>query len=48
MGDLLFAHSYIDKDAAFAQGLAFVTDDDKVIMQGDNTTWLDRGQFRNR
>jgi len=38
--------NYTTKDDAFASGLAYVRDDGTVIMQGDNTTWLDKGVRR--
>ena len=41
-------HSYTDRDTAFGLNLAYVTDDDIVIMKGDNTTTLPDGQHRNR
>lgn len=40
--------SYTTRDDAFASGLAYVRDDGTVIMQGDNTTWLDKGVPRKR
>ncbi|CAL1695891.1 unnamed protein product [Somion occarium] len=40
--------NYTDHDFAVAQGLAYVTpDDNKVVMKGDNTTWLPDGVNRN-
>ncbi|KAH9944400.1 glycoside hydrolase family 16 protein [Epithele typhae] len=39
--------NYTDHDTAIRNGLAFVTDDGKVVMKGDNTTQLDSGVFRN-
>ncbi|KAG6851044.1 hypothetical protein H0H93_002936 [Arthromyces matolae] len=38
---------YVTQEQAFAQGLAYVQDDGVVVMQGDNTTWLDQGVYRN-
>lgn len=40
--------SYTDRDTAFGHNLVYVTDDDLVIMKGDNTTTLSDGQNRNR
>lgn len=40
--------SYTTKADALATSLAFVTPDGKVIMQGDNTTWLSEGVSRRR
>jgi len=39
--------NYTDRATAFADGLAYVTSDDIVVMKGDNTTWLASGQNRN-
>ncbi|KAI0932227.1 hypothetical protein AcW1_000592 [Taiwanofungus camphoratus] len=39
--------NYTDQNTAFADGLAYVTDDNIVVMKGDNTTWLASGQYRN-
>ena len=39
---------YVDRDEAFANGLAAVTDKNEVIMKGDNTTWLPMGVNRSR
>ncbi|KAG6335282.1 hypothetical protein ID866_3811 [Astraeus odoratus] len=39
---------FVDKDTAFSSGLAYVTSDNKVIMQGDNTTTLPYGTNRSR
>lgn len=39
---------FVDQPTAFANRLAYVTDDDKVVMKGDNTTWLASGVPRNR
>jgi len=41
-------YSYTTKTDALATGLAFVTSQGKVMMQGDNTTWLDEGVSRRR
>lgn len=38
--------NFLDHDDAFAQGLAYVQDDGKVIMKGDNTTVLPVGTNR--
>ncbi|KAI0669919.1 glycoside hydrolase family 16 protein [Trametes maxima] len=38
---------YTDRDTAFGSNLSFVTDDGKVIMKGDDITWLDSGVYRN-
>lgn len=40
--------SYTDRDTAFADGLAYVESDGVVVMKGDNTTYLQEGQNRNR
>ncbi|KAJ8522535.1 hypothetical protein ONZ45_g901 [Pleurotus djamor] len=37
---------YVDRDDAFKKRLVYVDDNDKVIMKGDNTSWLPRDQFR--
>ncbi|TFK89981.1 glycoside hydrolase family 16 protein [Polyporus arcularius HHB13444] len=39
--------NYTDRDTALAHNLTFITDDGKVIMKGDDTTWLDSGVYRN-
>ena len=44
----LLLTSYTDRDTAFAKNLSFVTGDDKVIMKGDDYSWLDAGVYRNR
>lgn len=41
-------HSFINETAAFADGLAYITDDNVVVMKGDNTSWLAAGEVRNR
>ncbi|KAI6005347.1 glycoside hydrolase family 16 protein [Pisolithus orientalis] len=38
--------TFVDQQTAFSSGLAYVTSDNKVIMQGDNTTWLPLGTNR--
>ncbi|CAG7847908.1 SubName: Full=Related to endo-1,3(4)-beta-glucanase {ECO:0000313/EMBL:CCA72624.1} [Serendipita indica DSM 11827] len=38
---------YVDRDTAFAKGLAYVRDDGIAVMRVDNTTWLADGQKRN-
>ncbi|KAF9453795.1 glycoside hydrolase family 16 protein [Macrolepiota fuliginosa MF-IS2] len=40
---LTYPLSYTTRDDAFASGLAFTQPDGTVIMQGDNTTQLDKG-----
>lgn len=40
--------SFVDQQTAFADGLAYVTSDNKVVMKGDNTTWLAEGVNRSR
>lgn len=35
---------YVDRDTAFAKGLAYVRDDGVAVMRVDNTTWLADGQ----
>ncbi|KAL0951157.1 hypothetical protein HGRIS_007889 [Hohenbuehelia grisea] len=37
---------YVDRAHAFNKSLAYVTDNNKIIMKGDNTSWLPNGQFR--
>ncbi|THH17007.1 hypothetical protein EW146_g3741 [Bondarzewia mesenterica] len=37
---------YVDRDTAFGNGLAYVMNDSKVIMKGDDTSWLASGQNR--
>lgn len=44
----MFYHSYTDRETAFAKNLAYVTDEGKVVMKGDDYTWLDDGVYRNR
>ncbi|KAF8078599.1 glycoside hydrolase family 16 protein [Lyophyllum atratum] len=39
--------NYVNRSTAFDQQLVYVQDDGVVIMKGDNTTWLERGAFRN-
>ncbi|KAJ3485570.1 hypothetical protein NLI96_g4881 [Meripilus lineatus] len=39
--------NYTDRQTAFSQSLVYVTADNKVIMKGDNKTWLPQGQYRN-
>ncbi|KAF9229309.1 glycoside hydrolase family 16 protein [Gyrodon lividus] len=38
--------TFVDQQTAFSNGLAYVTSSDKVIMKGDNTTWLPAGVNR--
>ncbi|KAG9058872.1 hypothetical protein FS842_000069 [Serendipita sp. 407] len=38
---------YVDRDTAFASGLAYVREDGIAVMRVDNTTWLPEGQKRN-
>lgn len=40
--------SFVDQQTAFTDGLAYVTSDNKVVMKGDNTTWLPVGVNRSR
>ncbi|KIM86174.1 glycoside hydrolase family 16 protein [Piloderma croceum F 1598] len=37
---------FVDRQTAFNSGLAYVTDDNIVVMKGDNTTWLPEGGVR--
>ncbi|KAI0078900.1 glycoside hydrolase family 16 protein [Panus rudis PR-1116 ss-1] len=37
---------YVDRDTAFGSELVYFTPDNKVIMRGDNTTWLPLGTNR--
>nr|VWO96731.1 Mixed-linked glucanase [Ganoderma boninense] len=39
--------NYTDRATALANNLVYVTEDDKVIMKGDNTTSLASGVYRN-
>ncbi|OAX42990.1 glycoside hydrolase family 16 protein [Rhizopogon vinicolor AM-OR11-026] len=38
--------TFLDQQAAFNQSLAYVTTDNKVIMKGDDTSWLPSGTNR--
>jgi len=38
--------TYVDGDTAFAHNLSYISSDNKVIMKGDDTNWLQSGQFR--
>ncbi|KIK92969.1 glycoside hydrolase family 16 protein [Paxillus rubicundulus Ve08.2h10] len=38
--------TFVDQQTAFSSSLAYVTSDNKVIMKGDNTTWLSAGVNR--
>ncbi|KAG1750014.1 glycoside hydrolase family 16 protein [Suillus paluster] len=38
--------TFVDQQTAFNSGLAYVNADNKVIMKGDNTTWLSAGANR--
>jgi hypothetical protein len=38
----------VNASTAFSSGLAYVESNGKVIMQGDNTTWLASGVGRSR
>jgi hypothetical protein len=40
--------SFVDQQTAFNSNLAYVTTDNKVVMRGDNTTWLPSGVNRSR
>lgn len=40
--------SFQNSTSAFSSGLAYVEANGKVIMRGDNTTWLASGVKRNR
>lgn len=39
--------NYVNASTAFSSGLAYVLDNGKVVMKGDNTSWLAAGQNRN-
>jgi len=39
--------NYTDRDTAYSENLVYVTPDNKVIMKGDNDTWLPSGEYRN-
>ncbi|KAI0825151.1 glycoside hydrolase family 16 protein [Trametes gibbosa] len=39
--------NYTDQNTAVRNNLSFVTDDGRVIMKGDDTTWLQPGVYRN-
>jgi hypothetical protein len=43
-----FYSSFVNESTAFATGLAYVTPNNEVIMQGDNTSTLALGEYRNR
>ncbi|KAJ8584331.1 glycoside hydrolase family 16 protein [Rhizopogon salebrosus TDB-379] len=38
--------TFVDQQTAFNSNLAYVTTDNKVVMRGDNTTWLPSGVNR--
>jgi len=38
--------NFTNAQTAFSTGLAYVTDDNTVVMKGDNTSWLAAGQVR--
>ncbi|EGN96860.1 glycoside hydrolase family 16 protein [Serpula lacrymans var. lacrymans S7.3] len=38
--------NFVDEQTAYNSSLAYVTPDNKIIMQGDNTTWLPQGVNR--
>jgi len=40
--------NFTNQRTAFDAGLAYVTDNNIVVMKGDNTTWLAAGQLRPR
>jgi hypothetical protein len=44
----IISSSFTDQQTAFDTGLAYVTDDNIVVMKGDDTTWLAEGQLRPR
>jgi hypothetical protein len=46
--DIFFTSSYVTQEVAFSQGLAYVNENNQVIMKGDNTTWLNEGEYRDR
>lgn len=37
---------YVDRDTAIQENLVFVNDEGHAIIQGDNTTWLQPGEYR--
>ncbi|KAI0662806.1 glycoside hydrolase family 16 protein [Cubamyces menziesii] len=39
--------NYTDRATAFSNNLSYVTDDGKVVMKGDDSTWLASGVYRN-
>ncbi|OCB92119.1 hypothetical protein A7U60_g536 [Sanghuangporus baumii] len=44
--DEFITSSYVDQDTAFSEGLAYVDDNNTVIMKGDNTSWVNIGDTR--
>lgn len=40
--------SYVNRSRAIDQKLVYVQDDGIVIMKGDNSTWLEKGIYRER
>jgi len=40
--------SYVDRNTSIRSRLIYTRDDGKVIMKGDNSTWLERGVHRPR
>jgi len=38
--------NFVNETTAFADGLAYVTDDSVVVMKSDNTSWLAAGEVR--
>lgn len=45
---LFLPDSFVDRETALNDNLAYVTDTGTVIMSGDNTSWVPVGQNRNR
>lgn len=45
---LTLSLSYVDRDTAIQENLVFVNDEGHAIIQGDNTTWLQPGEYRKR
>jgi hypothetical protein len=44
----MLSYSYVSRDDAFAKNLTyFENNGSKVIMKGDDYTWLDYGAYRN-
>ncbi|KAI0067689.1 hypothetical protein BV25DRAFT_1846837 [Artomyces pyxidatus] len=38
--------TYVNQETAFANNLSYISSENTVIMKGDDTTWLQEGEFR--